>query len=343
MNVATRYIPSRLIGHGSFSEVYEGTDTQTGELVAIKTELCSTPNPQLFNESQILSQVNSFIGFPTFIDYGEAMGRRLLIMQLLGPTLEELKQIHKKFSLKSTIRIGIQLLQRFRNLHSKGFIYRDVKPENFVITRNGPQNIIYMIDFGLCCSYLTPEGQHVPFHDHCPLTGNVKYASISKHHGLTQGRKDDIESLIYMLIYFANGSLPWGSIEGNSDRETIELIRKEKERLSPEDICLGLPYEFTTLLADVRKLDFDEEPHYDAYIMELRTILQKCGFIEDGFFEWHHDDTPLSMSYTWKTSHQRKGIRNACSNKKLSILAKAVASGIGRSTNLPTSIQPFKM
>lgn len=137
----------------------------------------------------------------------------MMVMELLGPSLEELFNVcNKKFSLSTGVRVGLQILKLLKYVHSKGVLHRDIKPDNFLIGRKKKANKVYLIDFGLAKKY-SKDGKHIPYRDNKNLTGTARYASINTHLGVEQGRRDDLESLIYVLIYFLKGSLPWQSMK----------------------------------------------------------------------------------------------------------------------------------
>lgn len=148
-------------------------------------------------------------GFPVVHYFGVFEEYNVLIMDLLGPSLEDLFHLCKKhFSPKTTLMLADQMLQRLEILHYKTFLHRDQKPDNYCIGRGRRKNLVYIIDFGLCKRYWT-NGAHIPLKEGRGLVGTVRYSSLNTHDGLEYSRRDDLESFGYVVLRFIRGSLPW--------------------------------------------------------------------------------------------------------------------------------------
>jgi serine/threonine protein kinase len=187
-----------------------------------------------------------------------------MVMDLLGPSLEDLFQrCEKKFTLRTVVAIGLQIFTRLEYMHSKKFIHRDIKPENFLIGTHQYCSKVFVIDFGLSKKYIQKTGEHIPYKDNKSLTGTPRYASINSHLGIEQGRRDDLESVTYMLIYFLKGSLPWQNLKADPNYDRYEKILEKKLSVSIENLTNGLPPQFAQLVAYTRGLHFIEEPDYE--------------------------------------------------------------------------------
>jgi len=275
----------RKLGAGSFGEVflaYSITITNSSSITttvvpavpaeaAVKVET-SGPYPQLARESRLLKEFRS-VGFPAVYYTGVAQGSvgmgdyTILVMELLSHSLEDLLHMcHGKFTLKTNLLVAKQLLQRIESLHNFGFLHRDIKPENFLIGRKGTtgENTIFIIDFGLSKRYWNDTtNEHIPFADHKSLTGTARYASINSHKGYELSRRDDLEAIGYMLLYFMRGDLPWQGLPALTKEEKYTKIMDKKIETSVEFLCdSGIPEEFGTYLKYVRSLRFQDRPDY---------------------------------------------------------------------------------
>lgn len=140
--------------------------------------------------------------------------------------------------------VGIQIIERLKYLHKKKFIHRDIKPENFLLGMNQHCATIFMIDLGLSKKYIQKSGEHIPYRDDRSLKGTPRYTSLNSHLGIEQSRRDDLESVVYMLIYFLKGQLPWQNLKQDANYDRYEKILEKKLSVSVENLCYGLPHEF---------------------------------------------------------------------------------------------------
>jgi casein kinase 1 epsilon len=241
----------KMLGFGTFGEIHLAHDTSSRQLRAIKFEIASQKNPQLKHEFNILEQLNknenNIIpeGIPRVYGFDRIENKcNYMIMDFLGPSLSDLFQFkNKTFTLKTVCLLAIQMLQRIEYIHEKGFIHRDIKPENFTIGLNEKSNIVHIIDFGLSKRYKDKNtGQHIPYRENRHLVGTARYASLNAHLGIEQSRRDDIESIGYVLVYFVLGRLPWQSKQ-EKGKQPAKIMEK-KLITPPEILCKKLPCKY---------------------------------------------------------------------------------------------------
>ena len=276
------------LGGGSFGQIYKGINLKTKEEVAIKIESKNIETPQLMHESKILKALNDNDGFPKVYLVTPLDDVLIMVMELLGENLQKLlmNSPHKKFTLKTTLMLAIQILSRIKTLHENNYIHRDIKPENFTIGLKKYKNTIYMIDYGLTRKFCDSHKNHIPYKEGKHLTGTALYASIYTHKGIEQSRRDDLESLGYMMIYFCKGELPWMNVKGKTKEIKYKKIMEKKLEMKPDILCQGLPDEFNQYFKYVRELQFTEEPKYDFLLGLFNSAMKKNNIKNDFKFDW---------------------------------------------------------
>jgi len=209
-------------------------------------------------------------------------------MELLGKSLEDIFQAQqKKFTVKTVAMIGIQMLDRLEFIHSKNIIHRDIKPDNFVLGLDNKSHIIYILDFGLSKKFRSSRThQHIKFSVNKKLTGTARYASINALKGCEQSRRDDLEAIGYVLLYFLRGSLPWQGLHVNKGEDRYKKILQKKKGTSAEDLCKGFPSEFVEYINYTRNLEFEADPDYKFLRGLLTTVLEKQNSQFDFYYDW---------------------------------------------------------
>ncbi|XP_044471935.1 casein kinase 1-like protein 3 [Mangifera indica] len=297
--IGEKYKLGRKIGSGSFGEIFLATHVDTNEIVAVKIENNKTKHPQLLYEAKIYKNLQGGSGIPSIKWYGVDGDDNVLVVDLLGPSLEDLfVYCGRKFSLKSVLMLADQMITKIEFLHSKGFLHRDIKPDNFLMGLGRKANQVYIIDFGLAKRYRDPTtNRHIPYRENKNLTGTARYASCNTHLGIEQSRRDDLESLGYVLLYFLRGSLPWQGLKAATKKQKYDKICEKKVSTPIEVLCKSHPVEFASYFHYCHSLTFDQRPDYGFLKRLFRDLFTREGFEFDYIFDW----TILKYQQTQKT------------------------------------------
>ncbi|VVC37577.1 Protein kinase domain,Protein kinase-like domain,Protein kinase, ATP binding site [Cinara cedri] len=289
------------IGKGNYGKIFTGRDMYTYEEVAIKMEHITSM--ELFKEHRNYriigtgQRFHNVHGFPTIYYLGNlGLKYTAMAMELLGPSLNELFiRCGCIFSLKTVLMIADQMITRIEFMHDCKLVHRDLKPENLAIGRTqqtlpykeSMENTIYLIDLGMAKEYVDPvSGMHIPFSRQAGVFGTYQFMSANSHENIEQSRKDDLEVLGYILLFFVNGTLPWIKYLENENSMDLDKCGEMKRTISIKNLCDGLPEEFAIYFDYVRKMDFFEEPDYERLRLMFYTLYKQNEFPEDHIFDW---------------------------------------------------------
>ncbi|KAL3642948.1 Casein kinase 1-like protein 3 [Castilleja foliolosa] len=317
--VGGKFKLGRKIGSGSFGEIFLATHIDTFEIVAVKIENNKTKHPQLLYEAKLYNILQGGSGIPGIKWSGVNGDDNVLVIDLLGPSLEDLfVYCGRKFSLKTVLMLADQMITRIEFVHSKGFLHRDIKPDNFLMGLGRKANQVYIIDFGLAKRYRdSTTNRHIPYRfqkaraiavlyarlnfgvlrvsarfafnyygENKNLTGTARYASCNTHLGIEQSRRDDLESLGYVLLYFLRGSLPWQGLKAATKKQKYDKICEKKLSTPIEVLCKSHPVEFASYFHYCHSLTFDQRPDYGFLKRLFRELFTREGYEFDYIFDW---------------------------------------------------------
>ncbi|KAF9427624.1 casein kinase I [Podila epigama] len=262
-----------------------GTNLLNNQQVAIKFEPRKSDAPQLRDEYRTYKILAGSTGIPNAFYFGQEGLHNILCIDLLGPSLEDLFDMcGRKFTIKTVV-----MLYRVQTIHEKNLIYRDIKPDNFLVGRPHSKhaNLVHVVDFGMAKQYRDPKTkQHIPYRERKSLSGTARYMSINTHLGREQSRRDDLEAMGHVFMYFLRGGLPWQGLKAATNKQKYEKIGEKKQSTPIKELCEGFPEEFSIYLNYVRKLSFEETPDYD-FLRDLFTkALKSMNEVEDGVYDW---------------------------------------------------------
>ncbi len=282
-----KYKCTKKLGEGSFGLIFKGE--YNNENYALKFEHKNSIN-LLENEANIMIYLKG-PNIPYIKYFGTTENYNILIMQLLGRSLEDIFEERKYFTLKSVCMIAPQMISVLEFIHNKHIVHRDIKPDNFLMGLDDLSQYVYLLDFGLAKKYRSSSTLvHYPMVNKKKLTGTARYASINALKGNEQSRRDDLEALGYVLMYLLRGSLPWQGLQAKTKEERYKKILKKKIDITSYDLCIGFPSEFEKYIEYTRNLQYTEEPKYDILKELFSKVMKRESFKLDYIYDWTTKD-----------------------------------------------------
>ena len=304
-----KYKTIKKLGEGSFGKVYKAE--YNGEYYALKFESRGRAKSLLEMEGTIMSYLQG-PNIPLVKTYGYSGDYNLLVMQLMDKSLEDILRIRKTFSIKTTAMLGFQLIGVLHFIHDKNIIHRDVKPDNCVMGYAELNENLYLIDFGLAKKYRSSRTlKQYPLTKKKRLTGTARYASINALEGYEQSRRDDMESVGYIMAYLLRGGLPWQGLKLKSKENKYKNILEKKRQISSQELFKGFPNEFSEILDYTKNLDYQDEPEYEMLRNKLMALCKRLNYNFDFIYDWT----------TERDLEKRKNKKNSTAPKTQSTLS----------------------
>ena len=268
IEISSKYILDITTRFYTDTKIYSGRVKDTKEEVVFKLQkILSSNSKYIIKECKRYIELYGIKRIPRLYGVEQQGFYIILIIELLVPSLKLLlESVGGKFTLATTLKICTQVLDILKEIHSRGIVLRYLKPGNIVIGKGENKDYIYLIDFEIAKKFIK-DGKHIPDKEGKKVKGNRDFISLNTHCGKQVSRRDDIECLGYLLIYFVKGELPWTHIKHSND------IKQKKMDISLEELCEGLPEEFKELIKYSRELEFQQEPDY-CY---LKGLLEKVA------------------------------------------------------------------
>ena len=286
-----KYTIIKKLGEGSFGRIYSAKENATNNWYAIKLENKNRSQNLLESEAYIMSYLSS-PRIPIVKSFGYTGDYNVLIMELMGKSLEDLFESMpiKRMSVRCVCNLGYQMIEIIEFVHNKHIVHRDIKPDNFVMGKGIKSKYLYLLDFGLAKKYRSSSTlKHYALIKKKHLTGTARYASINALNGFTQSRRDDLEAIGYVLIYFLLGRLPWQGMLNKNKDERYKKIMEIKRDTEPKTLCKGLPSEFEKYVSYTRSLEYEQDPDYNMLKNLFTKILNDEGYCFDHYYDWDSD------------------------------------------------------
>ena len=282
-----KYKTVKKLGEGSFGKVYKAE--YNGEYFAVKFESRSRTKSLLEQEATIMTYLQG-PNIPYIVSNGYSGEYNLLVMQLMDKSLEDILHIRKTFSIKTTAMVVFQLIGVLHFIHDKNIIHRDVKPDNCVMGSAELNENLYLIDFGLAKKYRSSRTlKQYPQTRKKRLTGTARYASIHALEGYEQSRRDDMESVGYIMAYLLRGGLPWQGLKLKSKENKYKNILEKKKEITSQELFKGFPNEFPEILEYTKNLGYEQEPEYEMLRNKLMALCKRLNYNFDFIYDWTTD------------------------------------------------------
>ncbi len=266
------------LGSGTYGRVYAGRCIETGHGVAVKVDKRLTGNHLQREADFMMGLFESGVKVPQIYYAGKQSRLKVVVMDLLGPTMDDVMQLvcqykpsgARQFTLVTVLVLTIRMLDILKGMHIAGIVHRDIKPQNFIFTLDPRANELCIIDFGLSRKW---DAAARPVKTKAKMVGTPRFASINAHRGVHLSFGDDLESMAYVAVYLARGTLPWWDVDAETMAQGFETMRKKKQTMTGHTICEGLPAEFGDLIDYARKLPAGEQPEYAKLRAWFRSLL----------------------------------------------------------------------
>ena len=267
--------------------------------MALKTEKLESKKRVLKIEVAVLKKLQACPFVCRYQQFGRHEEFHFVVMELLGENLSVLRkrQPGKRFSIGTTMRLGMQMVRAIEGMHDHGYLHRDIKPSNFAMGRHHEnRDWCFLIDFGLARRYVLPSGDIRTARESAGFRGTARYASINSHLSKELSRRDDMWSLLYMMIEFLKGSLPWSNIENKED------VGRRKIELDSLDLVAGLPQEMASFMEHLRTLDYRDKPNYDFIADLCNQMMENAGVTEEEPYDWELKEGPAQNAEGFRVS-----------------------------------------
>ena len=291
--IFSKYKLIKKLGEGSFGKVYKAE--YNSKYYAIKFEIREGGQDLLKNEATIMSYLKGNPHIPKAYSYGFSGNYNIFVLQLLAKSLEDIFNERQKFSLKTGAMLAYQMIEVLKYIHSKHIIHRDIKPDNFVLGSDEFNAYLYLVDFGLAKKYRSSKTlKQNPYMKKKKLAGTARYASIHAMEEMEQSRRDDLEAVSYVIMYFIRGNLPWQGLKLKSNEDRYQKILEKKKEISTEELCSEYPKVFYEFVKYAKGLKYSEEPKYDE--------------LKKNFVDWvvNQKKEKFDYIYDWTTQEDIK-------------------------------------